>query len=106
MKKLTAILQGCQFESDLFELREKEIVRKLEAVKDECEELKIKSRIDYERAMQRLGGERVDYGAVLNDMVKAKASIKQADLTLEIIKDIEKDLNSDVKFPSTKADNE
>ena len=41
MNKLEAILRGCSFIDKLFSLREKEIRRKLEAAKDECEEAKV-----------------------------------------------------------------
>ena len=45
MKKLTAILNGCKLIDRLFSLREKEIRRKLDAAKDECEEKKVRLRL-------------------------------------------------------------
>ena len=45
MKKLEAILKGCEFLDKLFGYREKEIRRKLEAAKDQCETVKIQAQI-------------------------------------------------------------
>lgn len=98
MKKLTAILQGCKLVDKLFGLREKEIRRKLEAAKDECEEKKVKAQIDYEQAMKRLGEESVDYMRVINAMIQAKQDIHDAEATLKCIKDIEKDLDSEAEL--------
>lgn len=98
MKKLEAILRGCEFLDELFGLREKEIRRKLEAAKDECMETEIRWKISYKEAMQKLGEKDVDYGRVLNDMITAKEGIANAKATLEAICEIEKDLNEDVEF--------
>ena len=98
MKKLKAILKGCKFLDKLFDLREKEIRRKLKAAKDECEEVKINCQLDYENAMQELGNEKVDYTEILNRMIAAKQGINDAEATLKVVKEIEKDLDSDVDF--------
>ena len=98
MKKLTAILKGCKLIDRLFSLREKEIRRKLDAAKDECEEKKVKAQIDYETAMKRLGEESVDYRRVLNDMIQAKQHITEAEDTLKVIEEIEKDLDSEAEL--------
>lgn len=103
MKKLEAILKGCEFLDKLFGYREKEIRRKLEAAKDQCETCKIQAQIEYEESMNKLGGKDVDYEAVINDMIKAKEKMLNADMTLKAIKEIEGDLNSEVKVePETK----
>lgn len=98
MKKLTAILKGRKLVDKLFGLREKEIRRKLDAAKDECEEKKVKAQIDYETAMKRLGDESVDYKRTLNDMIQAKQRIIEAEDTLKVIKEIEKDLDSEAEI--------
>ena len=48
MKKLTAILKGCNLVDKLFSLREKEINRKIEGAKDDCERRKAEAEIKYE----------------------------------------------------------
>ena len=98
MKKLTAILKGCKLIDKLFSLREKEIRRKLDAAKDECEEKKVKAQIEYETAMKRLGEESVDYKRIINEMIAAKQSIIEAEDTLKAIKEIEKDLDSEAEL--------
>ena len=98
MKKLEAILKGCSFIDKLFSIREKEIRRKLEAAKDECEEAKVTWQISYEEAMKKLGEKEVDYGKIINDMITAKEGIMSAEATLKAIKEIEKDLNEEVEL--------
>ena len=98
MKKLEAILKGCSFIDKLFSLREKEIRRKLEAAKDECEETKVNWQISYEEAMQELGEKEVNYGKIINNMITAKEGIMIAEATLKVIKEIEKDLNEEVEL--------
>ena len=102
MNKLEAILNGCSFIDKLFSLREKEIRRKLEAAKDECEEAKVNWQISYEGAMQKLGEKEVDYGKIINDMITAKEGIANAEATLKAIKEIEKDLNEEVEVSEEK----
>ena len=95
MKKLEAILRGYKLVDKLFGLREKEIRRKIEAAKDECEEKKVKAQMDYETAMNLLGEKDVNYRNVLNSMIQAKQSIIEAQDTLDVIKEIEADLDSE-----------
>ena len=95
MKKLEAILKGCKLVDRLFGLREKEIRRKIEAAKDECEEKKVKAQMDYETAMNLLGEKEVNYKCVLNSMIQAKQSIIEAQDTQAVIKEIEADLDSE-----------
>ena len=53
--------------------------------------------------MNKLGEKDVNYEAVINDMIKAKEKMLNADTTLKAIKEIESDLNSEVKVePDTK----
>lgn len=96
MKKLTAILQGCKLADKLFSLRKKEIRRKLEAAKDECEEVKVRYQLAYEQAMQKLGEDNADYGCIINTMIDAKEGILSAEATLKAIHEIESDLDSEV----------
>lgn len=95
MNKLEAILRGCKLVDRLFGLREKEIRRKIEAAKDECEEKKVKAQMDYETAMNLLGEKDVNYRNVLNSMIQAKQTIIEAQDTLDVIKEIEADLDSE-----------
>lgn len=97
MKKLTAILQGCKFTDRLFGLREKEIRRTIEAGKDECDEIEVRAQMQYETCMNKLGEEDVCYGDVLNDMIEAKKQIIDAKETKKVLKEIEDDLNAEVK---------
>lgn len=92
--KLEAILKGCKLVDKMFSFREKEIRRKLEAAKDKCEVKKLESQMDYEKALKRLGEEDVNYESVLNDMIKAKQGILEAEDTLKVIEEIETDLKS------------
>lgn len=98
MKKLEAILKGCSFVDRLFSLREKEIHRKFEAAKNECEAAKVNWQISYEEAMKKLGEKEVDYGKIINDMITAKEGIINAEATLKAIKEIETDLNDEVEI--------
>lgn len=88
-------MKGCKLVDRLFGLREKEIRRKIEAAKDECEEKKVKAQMDYETAMNLLGEKDVNYRNVLNSMIQAKQSIIEAQDTLDVIKEIEADLDSE-----------
>lgn len=98
MKKLTAILKGCKLIDKLFGYREKEIRRKLDAAKDKCEIKKLEAQTNYEKAMNRLGEDDVNYESVLNDMILAKQHIVEAEDTLKAIKEIEKDLDSEAEL--------
>ena len=96
--KLTAILKGCKLVDKMFSFREKEIRRKLEAAKDKCEVKKLEAQMDYEKALKRLGEDNVNYESVLNDMIKAKQGIYEAEDTLKVIEEIEKDLDSEAEL--------
>jgi hypothetical protein len=102
MKKIEAILKGCKMVDKLFGLREKEIRRKIEAAMDECESIKVESAIAYVNALNKLGEKDVNYEDVINTMMEAKGEILSAETTLKIIKEIEKDLNSECDEPQTK----
>lgn len=103
MKKLEAILKGCKLADRLTSLREKEVRRKLDAAKDECEEMKIKAQLAYELALKKLGEENVDYKRTLNDMIQAKDDIRTAELTLTAVKEIEADLDSEAELEPEEA---
>lgn len=98
--KLTAILKGCTLVDKMFGFREKEIRRKIEAAKDKCEVKKLEAQMDYEKALKRLGDDNVNYESVLNDMVQAKQHILEAEDTLKVIEEIEKDLDSEAELES------
>jgi len=96
--KLAAILKGCKLVDKMFGFREKEIRRKLEAAKDKCEVKKLEAQMDYEKALKRLGEDNVNYESVLNDKIKAKQGIYEAEDTLKVIEEIEKDLDSEAEL--------
>ena len=97
MKKLQAILNGQKFTEKLYTLREKEIRRKLEAAKDEQEKIKATAEMDYLEAMNLLGDTDVNYEKTINWMLTLKQRIIDAELTLKAIKEIENDLDEEVK---------
>ena len=72
MKKLTAILKGCNLVDKLFSLREKEINRKIEGAKDDCERRKAEAEIKYENYCKELGEKDVDYRRIINGMLECK----------------------------------
>lgn len=96
MKKLDAILQGCDFEDRLLELREKTIKRNLEAAKDSVESARVNAEIDYENLCQKLGLKDVNYETIINQMITRKEVIISAEATLKAIAEIEEDLASEV----------
>ena len=97
MKKLQAILNGQKFTDKLYTLREKEIRRKLEAAKDEQETIKATAEMEYLEAMNLLGDTDVNYEKAINLMLTLKQRIIDAEFTLKAIKEIENDLDEEVK---------
>ena len=97
MTRLDAILKGCSLLDDLFGFRKKEVRRKLEAAKDECEEVKVRYQISYKKTMQKLGEDEADYESIINDLLTAKEGIINAEATLKALEEIEQDLNEEVK---------
>ena len=97
MKKLQAILNGQKFTEKLYTLREKEIRRKLEAAKDEQETIKATAEMEYLEAMNLLGDTDVNYEKAINLMLTLKQRIIDAEFTLKAIKEIENDLDEEVK---------
>ena len=97
MKKLQAILNVQKFTDKLYTLREKEIRRKLEAAKDEQETIKATAEMEYLEAMNLLGDTDVNYEKAINLMLTLKQRIIDAEFTLKAIKEIENDLDEEVK---------
>lgn len=98
MKKLKAILEGCSFMDKLFDLREKEIKRALESANDDAEKQMTEAEIKYEELCKRLGEKQVDYNLVINEMLEQKDIIRRAKETVEVVKEIKADLESDVEL--------
>lgn len=99
MKKLTAILKNCQFADRLFNIREKKICTALDAARNDIEEQKMDAEIEYEKLMNKLGDKaEVNYKSVFNQMIKAKDTIRNADSSLVILDEIQKELNSEVEI--------
>lgn len=102
MKKLTAILKGCNLVDKLFSLREKEINRKIEGAKDDCERRKAEAEIKYENYCKELGEKDVDYRRIINGMLEYKQEIMDADETLKVIAEVEADLQSEAELEEEK----
>lgn len=98
MKKLKAILEGNSFIDKLFSLREKEIKRALESANDDAEKQMTESEIRYEELCKKLGEKEVNYECIINDMLYTKDTIRRAKETIEAVKEIKADLESEVEL--------
>lgn len=98
MKKLKAILEGNSFVDKLFSLREKEIKRALESASDDAEKQMTEAEISYEELCKNLGEKEVNYEQIINDMLLAKDTIRRAKETIEAVKEIKADLESEVEL--------
>lgn len=103
MNKLRAILGGIGFVDKLFSLREKEIKRALESANDDAEKQMTEAEIKYEELCKNLGEKEVNYEQVINDMLERKDTIRRAKETIEAVKEIKADLESEVEVE--KGDN-
>lgn len=97
MTKLEAILNGLASTEKLFELRKKEILRKIEAAKDEQESLKAKAELTSEKVMLALADEEVDYDYVLNKLLEQKQIIIDSNDTLKALNEIEAELKAEIE---------
>ena len=97
MTKLEAILNGLASTEKLVELRKKEILRKIEAAKDEQESLKAKAELTSEKVMLALADEEVDYDYVLNKLLEQKQIIIDSNDTLKALNEIEAELKAEIE---------
>ena len=105
MKKLQAILKGCNFVDQMFSLREKQIKTAYAAAQNDIEEQETEAKIEYEKLCKRFGDREVkDYKKIFNDLIRCKDVMKQAKETRALLDEIEKDLNSEVQLDEGKAE--
>lgn len=95
-------LKGCNLVDKLFSLREKEINRKIEGAKDDCERRKAEAEIKYENYCKELGEKDVDYRRIINGMLECKQEIMDADETLKVIAEVEADHQSEAELEEEK----
>ena len=98
MKKLKAILEGSSFVDKLFSLREKDVNRSLESATDDAEKQIIEAEIHYEEFCKKLGEKEVDYTCLINKMLACKDTIRRGKETIEAVKEIKADLDSEVEL--------
>lgn len=96
MKKIQAILKGRKFTEKLFGLKEKQIRRALEAMRDNAERQKEDTLIAYEAAVASLGDDDVNYETLLRGIVRYQQTVIDADNTIEVLDGIKADLESEV----------
>lgn len=96
MKKINAILKGRKFTEKLFGLKARKIRRALEAAKDNAEKQKEDAAIAYEQCFSEMAEDDADYQRIIEKMLNNKQTILDADKTIEVIKSIEDDLESEV----------
>ena len=97
MKKIDLIVKGKKLTEKLLGLKRKSINRALEAALDNLESQKEQAIIDYENNLVKLADDNVDYKRVINNMISNKQTILDADATIEVIKEIQADLDSEVE---------
>lgn len=106
MKKLTAILKESGLKEELVPLREKEISRLFEEIKDASKTSEIRKQAAFQKGMNLLGDEHADVRKVFKNLMGLRISIKEEDIFRKEVSDFEKELNSEVEDPKEKADNE
>lgn len=98
MKKLKAILSGANFIDRLFDLRERDVKRSLESASDDAERQMTEAEIRYEELCKKLGEKEVNYTTTINQMLEQKDIIRRAKETIEAVKAIKDDLESEVEL--------
>lgn len=98
MKKLKAILSGANFIDRLFDLRERDIKRSLESANDDAEKQMTEAEIRYEELCKKLGEKEVNYTETINQMLQQKDIIRRGKETIEAVKEIKSDLESEVEL--------
>lgn len=97
MKKIKVILKGRKFTDKLFGLKERKIRRAIESAKDSAEKQKEDAAIAYEELFGKMADDDADYQCILCEMIKHKQTIISAEATIDAIKAIEDDLDSEVE---------
>ena len=97
MTKLVIILKGKKFAEKLFGNRRRCINRALEDALDNIEKQKINAEIEYEELLVKLADDNVNYKDTINKMIKCRENILNAEETYKVIKEVQEDLNSEVK---------
>lgn len=97
MKKIDIIVKGRKLTEKLFGTKKKGIKLALETAKNNLEQQRDTAADEYENSLLKLADDNVDYKLVINQMIKHKQTMVDAENTIELIDQIKEDLESEVK---------
>lgn len=97
MKKIDIIVKGRKLTEKLFGTKKKGIKLALETAKNNLEQQRDTAADEYENSLLKLADDNVDYKSVINQMIKHKQTMVDAENTIELIDQIKADLESEVK---------
>lgn len=97
MKKIDIIVKGRKLTEKLFGTKKKGIKLALETAKNNLEQQRDTAADKYENALLKLADDNVDYKTIINQMIKHKQTMVDAENTIELIDQIKDDLESEVK---------
>lgn len=97
MKKIDIIVKGRKLTEKLFGTKKKGIKLALETAKNNLEQQRDTAADEYENSLLKLADDNVDYKSVINQMIKHKQAMVDAENTIELIDQIKADLESEVK---------
>lgn len=97
MKKIDIIVKGRKLTEKLFGTKKKGIKLALETAKNNLEQQRDTAADEYENSLLKLADDNVDYKSVINQMIKHKQTMVDAENTIELIDQIKTDLESEVK---------
>lgn len=97
MKKIDIIVKGRKLTEKLFGTKKKGIKLALETAKNNLEQQRDTAADEYENSLLKLADDNVDYKSVINQMIKHKQTMVDAENTIELIDQIKVDLESEVK---------
>lgn len=96
-KKIDIIVKGRKLTEKLFGTKKKGIKLALETAKNNLEQQRDTAADEYENALLKLADDNVDYKTIINQMIKHKQTMVDAENTIELIDQIKDDLESEVK---------
>lgn len=97
MKKIDIIVKGRKLTEKLFGTKKKGIKLALETAKNNLEQQRDTAADEYENSLLKLADDNVDYKSVINQMIKHKHTMVDAENIIELIDQIKADLESEVK---------
>lgn len=97
MKKIDIIVKGRKLTEKLFGTKKKGIKLALETAKNNLEQQRDTAADEYENSLLKLADDNVDYKSVINQIIKHKQTMVDAENTIELIDQIKADLESEVK---------